>query len=72
MTEYYIYKTRPNDRWDSIAVKFRGDTFDYSDIIEANPHVPIKPVLDEGIEIRIPIKEETSEDKSKLPIWKQD
>lgn len=51
MTEYYIYKTRPNDRWDSIAVQFRCDTFDYSDIIEANPHVPIKPVLDEGIEI---------------------
>lgn len=72
MTEYYIYTTKQGDRWDNIAVKFRGDTFDYADIIEANPHIPIKATLDEGLEIRIPIKEAVSEDKSKLPVWLQD
>ena len=71
MTQYYIYKTKLGDRWDSIAVKFRGDTFDYADIIEANPHIAVKPVLDEGIEIRIPIKETKSETTEGLPIWKQ-
>lgn len=70
MKKYYMYKTKYGDRWDSIAVKFRGDTFDYADIIEANPQVAVKPMLDEGIEIRIPIKDDNTETKG-LPIWKQ-
>lgn len=70
MKQYYMYTTKYGDRWDSIATKFRNNTFDYADIIEANPHVTVKPVLDEGIEIRIPVKEYDTENKG-LPIWKQ-
>ena len=70
MEKYYMYKTKFGDRWDSIAVKFRGNTFDYADIIEANPHIPVSSVLEEGVEIRIPIKEKTANNKG-LPIWKQ-
>lgn len=39
MKQYYMYTTKYGDRWDSIAVKFRGNTFDYADIIEANPQL---------------------------------
>lgn len=70
MKQYYMYTTKYGDRWDSIAVKFRGNTFDYADIIEANPQVAVTPMLDEGIEIRIPIKDDNTEIKG-LPIWKQ-
>ena len=68
--EYYIYETVQNDRWDKIAGKFRGNVFDYNDIIEDNPHVPVTPVLEEGITIRIAESKDTS-DKKGLPVWKQ-
>ncbi len=68
MTKYYMYTTKYGDRWDTIAVKFRGNTFDYDDIINANPQVAIKPMLDEGIEIRIPVKEDDT-NTNNLPIW---
>jgi len=71
MTEYYIYKTIKNDRWDLIASKFYGNQYDFADIINANPHVSIQPVLDENIELRIPIRENTADNKINLPIWKQ-
>lgn len=70
MKQYYMYTTKYGDRWDSIATKFCNNTFDYADIIEANPHVAVKPILDEGIEIRIPVKGYDTENKG-LPIWKQ-
>ena len=70
MTEYYLYKTKQNDRWDNIAYRFYGDCTDYKDIISANPHIPIDTVIDEGIDMIIPVKEKTSQTNS-LPIWKQ-
>ena len=71
MTDYYIYKTNPNDRWDSIATKFYGNCYEIEPIINANPHIPIKSVLDADIEIRIPIKE-TPKSTGNKPIWKQE
>lgn len=70
MTEYYLYKTRKNDRWDLIANRFYGDCTDYKEIISANPHIPIDSIIDEGIDMIIPIKEKTDNTKG-LPIWKQ-
>lgn len=70
MTDYYIYKTNPNDRWDSIATKFYGNCYEIEPIINANPHIPIKSVLDADIEIRIPIKEKFLPNQ-KGPVWKQ-
>ncbi|MCR5260627.1 MAG: tail protein X [Candidatus Gastranaerophilales bacterium] len=70
MTEYYLYKTKKNDRWDLIADRFYGDCTDYKDIIAANPHIPIDTVIDEGIDMLIPVKEKTGQTNG-LPIWKQ-
>ena len=55
--EYYIYETEEKDRWDLIASKFYGNCFDFDKIIRENFHVPITPILDAGIELRIPVKE---------------
>lgn len=69
-TKYYIYKTAKNDRWDSIATKFYGNCFDISKIIEANPHIAISPVIESGIEIRIPVKEQSTVLKEGIPLWR--
>ena len=70
MTEYYLYKTKKNDRWDNIANRFYGDCTDYKGIIAENPHIPIDTIIDEGIDMIIPVKEKTSQTNG-LPIWKQ-
>jgi hypothetical protein len=66
--EYYIYTTEKDDRWDLIANKFYGNCYEIKYIIESNYHIPITPILDAGIELRIPVKENTS--SNNLPIWK--
>ena len=42
------------------------------DIIAANPHIPIKPVIDADIEIRIPVKNTLTENDINLPFWKRE
>ena len=70
MTEYYLYKTKNNDRWDTIAQRFYGDCTKYNEIISANPHIPIDTVIEEGIDMIIPIKEKTSQTLD-LPWFKE-
>ena len=67
--EYYIYETEENDRWDLIATKFYGNCFDFDEIIKENFHVPITPILETGIQLRIPVKEK-SVIQNNLPQWK--
>lgn len=67
--EYYIYETAENDRWDLIATRFYGNCFDYDEIIRENFHVGITPILDAGIELRIPVKENVL-NKKNVPKWK--
>ena len=49
------YTTISNDRWDLISWKFYGDPSLYEVIIDANPAVPISPVLPQGVTLQIPI-----------------
>lgn len=69
-TEYVSYVTEDGDRWDMIAYKFYGDVFAYEPIINANPTVAIRPVLDGGIRLRIPVRE-TTVSAATLPPWKR-
>ncbi len=71
MSEYYSYITHDNDRWDLIAYKFYGDATKYEQIISANPHVKITPVLKSGIELKIPVAEQEDTIKFILPPWRQ-
>ncbi len=70
MSEFYSYITTQNDRWDLISYKFYKTPFLYEKIIKANPNIPIKPILDAGIELKIPVIQESETIKFELPPWK--
>ena len=71
MTEYYTYITRDGDRWDMISQKYYNTPNLYEEIIKANPEVPIEPVLDAGIKLKIPVLEESETIQFELPPWKK-
>lgn len=71
MTEFYSYITKDGDRWDLIAYKYYKNPTMYEEIIKANPNVPIEPILPAGINLKIPILEESSTIKFDLPPWKK-
>lgn len=71
MTEYYIYTTKDNDRWDLISYKYYKNPNLYSEIIRANPEIPIEPILPAGLKIKVPILEEDKTIKFELPPWKK-
>lgn len=69
--EYVEHLTIENDRWDLLAWKYYGDPYLYEPIIVANPTVPIRPFLDPGIRLRVPvIADEVVLDRD-LPPWKR-
>lgn len=70
MTEFYSYITKDNDRWDSIAYKFYKDATKYEVIIQANPSVAIKPALESGINLKIPVLDEDEQISFELPPWR--
>ena len=59
MNEYYSYITKDKDRWDLIAYKFYKNPTKYEPIIQANPKVPITPILESGIRLKIPVLDES-------------
>lgn len=71
MKEYIIHTTTQNERIDEIAQKYYGNCFQIQTIIEANPWLAITPEFEEGIELLIPVIEQTV-NKTALPIWKRE
>ena len=71
MTEFYNYVTKDNDRWDLIAYKFYNDSTKYELIIKTNPDIPITPVLESGIKLKIPVLEEKETISFITPPWKK-
>lgn len=71
MSEYYTYITIENDRWDLIAYKFYKNATKYEPIIQANPNVPITPILESGIKLKIPVLEESETIEFTLPSWRK-
>lgn len=67
------YTVLQGERWDIIALKMYGNIAGIKTLIEANPQVPIDPILPDGSKLIIPIIEPTSTDiaTSKLPPWKK-
>jgi phage tail protein X len=60
MIEYRTYTTLDGDTWDHIAWRFYNDPTAMEDIIRANAHVAITPVLPSGIELVIPARKESA------------
>lgn len=65
------YTTIENDRWDLIAYRMYGDANAYEAIIAANPDIPIRPLLDAGLTVLVPLREPAAVDATLLPPWKQ-
>lgn len=71
MTEFYSYITKDNDRWDSISYKFYNNPNLYEEIIKANPNIAKEPVLESGINLKIPILDKNKTIQFELPPWKK-
>lgn len=69
---YTKHITKAGDRWDELAYRYLGDSTNITPIIEANPLVPIRPELDENIQLWIPIFDpEPLMAFDNLPPWKR-
>jgi phage tail protein X len=70
--DYLVHQTKDGDRWDLLAWHYYGDALRFEVIVVANPHVPIVPILDAGLQLAIPILvEEETVAAEDLPPWKQ-
>jgi hypothetical protein len=72
MSEFTEHITKEGERWDTIAYAAYGDASEIKGLIEANPTVPIDPVLPAGVRLLVPIIETVSVeiDDKLLPPWK--
>ena len=70
--DYVEHITNEGDRWDLLAYRYYGDPYQYERIIVANVHVPIVPILDSGLRLRIPVLDDAAVlSDSQLPPWKR-
>lgn len=65
---FLTHITKDGDRWDLLAARYYGNALEYERIVNANPHVPLAPMLPSGLRLAIPVIEQAdlSED---LPPW---
>ena len=70
-TTYTEYITQPGDRWDLIAYKAYGDAIMIDIIAQANPSIPLTPILDSGIVMFIPVQAAATIDTNLLSPWKR-
>lgn len=63
--------TITGERWDLLAWTYYGDATLYSPMIMANPHIPIEPVFEAGLQIAIPILQLGQAQTNDLPPWKR-
>lgn len=71
VTGFYEYETRQGDTFDELALQFYNDELLAHLIIDFNPQYSDCLILDEGINLRIPLYE-TQQTAETLPPWKQE
>lgn len=71
VTGFYEYETRQGDTFDELALQFYNDELLAHLIIDFNPQYSDYLILDEGINLRIPIYE-MQHTAETLPPWKQE
>lgn len=73
MADNTTYTTIDGERWDTVAFKAYGDPNQMSEIIAANPDVPIYDRLPGGIVLQMPVLQQPTNltNSSLLPPWKQ-
>lgn len=70
-TEFTEYTTTHDQRWDTVAYRVYGDAKRIDDIIEANPGIPVTPVIPAGTTLRIPVKAAGKLNSALLPPWRR-
>ena len=69
-TDNIIHLTTEGERWDTIAWRYYGSVNEAGRIMEANPGVPLLPVLPGGIRLSIPVVyAATVDETADLPPW---
>jgi phage tail protein X len=68
----FNYRTKQGERWDLIAQDKYGSMAGIDTLINANPKVPLDPILPDGTILIIPIVDNTysSTITTNLPPWK--
>ncbi|WP_279029277.1 tail protein X [Bilophila wadsworthia] len=70
MADTIIHLTTEGERWDIIAWRYYGSVNEAGRIMEANPSVPLVPVLPSGVRLSIPVINATTADETaNLPPW---
>lgn len=70
--EYTSHTAVEGDRWDELAYRYLGDSFNISPIIEANPLIPIRTEIPSGSVLFIPVFDpQPLQDFNNLPPWKR-
>lgn len=71
-TDFLIHTTSDGDRWDQLAWRYYGDPTLMEAIITANPQAPIAPILEGGLQLAIPVLDDTEAIATEdLPPWKR-
>jgi phage tail protein X len=68
-----IYTAIQGDTWDNIAWRFYGDATQIGPLLQANCgiRVPFESALDAGVQIVVPIIEQSDVNTADLPPWRQ-
>jgi len=66
-----VYRSREGDRWDLIAWRYYHDLAQIPALLQANPTLPVTPVLQAGWTVLIPIIEASAVTDSELPPWRR-
>jgi len=67
------YTTKQGERWDLLAYRFYGTVKSMNILTDANPSVPLSPMIEMGTNLVIPIIDNTSDLvlKVNVPPWKK-
>ncbi|MBF6569061.1 MAG: tail protein X [Candidatus Binataceae bacterium] len=69
--QFLEHTTIAGERWDLIAWAYYGDPTLYLPIVMANPGIPIEPVFEAGLQLKIPIIQVSPIATADLPPWKR-
>lgn len=74
---HLLHTTIDGDRWDMLAWRYYGDQHRQTDLIEANRHLFVSPlivppmILPSGMELIIPVIDDEVIVETDLPPWKR-
>lgn len=60
---------RQGERWDNLSYQYYGNAFEYSRIMDANPHISFCEVLPTGVTVYIPVLNVKPTNNENMPPW---